>query len=173
VLHHPNCIQTVDLIIEDGKFFEVMESCESDLFNFIRNGRYGTHELKELFRQIIKGVDYLHNLGIAHRDLKPENICISGHSIKIIDFGLCSVFKIDHEGKKTRKSRGLCGSAPYVSVRLCSIVKCVLDRSRGMEFKGIRSCQSGCVVMWNNTVDAVVSRFPSKRIYYFNHLTSM
>lgn len=46
-------------------------------------------------KKIIKGVAYMHKLGIAHRDLKPANIIIGfdqdGQTIvKIIDFGLAT-----------------------------------------------------------------------------------
>lgn len=41
-----------------------------------------------IFKQIIKGVSYLHSHDIIHRDIKPENLLIdSGGNIKISDFG--------------------------------------------------------------------------------------
>lgn len=45
-----------------------------------------------MFAQILEGVKYLHDRGVAHRDLKPENIIFEITStetlVKIIDFGL-------------------------------------------------------------------------------------
>lgn len=44
-------------------------------------------------RQILEGVQYMHEQSIIHLDLKPENIvCVdrTGIQIKIIDFGLAS-----------------------------------------------------------------------------------
>ncbi|CAG8463216.1 5208_t:CDS:2 [Diversispora eburnea] len=39
-------------------------------------------------KQIINGVNYLHEMGIAHRDLKLDNLCVNEQGIiKIIDFG--------------------------------------------------------------------------------------
>ncbi|KAI3658558.1 hypothetical protein MP638_002802 [Amoeboaphelidium occidentale] len=114
ILDHDHIIRTLELVVEDGKFYEVMEYCDTDLFTVIKEGTCDRIALKRYFTQIVEGVDYLHDLGIAHRDLKPENVCISGGNAKIIDFGLCSVFKLGHSGRK-KMSHGLCGSAPYIA----------------------------------------------------------
>ncbi|XP_010892391.1 serine/threonine-protein kinase 17A isoform X2 [Esox lucius] len=49
-------------------------------------------EVKQLMRQILEGVDFLHRNNIVHLDLKPQNILLtSGRplgDIKIVDFGL-------------------------------------------------------------------------------------
>lgn len=47
-------------------------------------------EIMALFRQILKGVEYIHSQDFIHRDLKPQNILFDcNHSkIKIGDFGL-------------------------------------------------------------------------------------
>lgn len=42
--------------------------------------------------QIMRGLQFLHNIGIVHRDLKPNNILLSSsNSLKIADFGLSHV----------------------------------------------------------------------------------
>jgi serine/threonine protein kinase len=44
---------------------------------------------RNLFQQIISGIDYCHYHRIVHRDLKPENLLLDGgYNIKIADFGL-------------------------------------------------------------------------------------
>ena len=50
----------------------------------------GLERIKNIFRKIVLGVDYLHSKRIIHRDLKPANILIDaqGNDVKIADFGL-------------------------------------------------------------------------------------
>lgn len=111
VLSHPNVIQTIDLVVDHGKCYEIMEYCPADLFNYIQSGQYGEAEVNCCFKQIIRGVAYLHSMGLAHRDLKPENICMDADQrLKIIDFGLCYLCDERH-----RAAKGLCGSSPYIA----------------------------------------------------------
>ena len=41
-------------------------------------------------KEILEGLEYIHNHGISHHDIKPENIAFDPlMQVKIIDFGLC------------------------------------------------------------------------------------
>ena len=67
--------------------------------------------------------DYIHREGVCHRDLKLENILLDvAGTLKISDFGLCSVYKLKETGK-TRKLSERCGSLPYVAPEV-SISNC-------------------------------------------------
>ncbi|KAL7425213.1 Chk1 protein kinase [Cryptotrichosporon argae] len=71
---------------------------------------------KFYFAQLVAGIEFIHERGIAHRDLKPENLLLAANgNLKISDFGLCAVFR--HKGK-TRLLSGRCGSLPYVAPEL-------------------------------------------------------
>uniref|UniRef100_A0A2K5CHE0 Cyclin-dependent kinase 4 n=1 Tax=Aotus nancymaae TaxID=37293 RepID=A0A2K5CHE0_AOTNA len=49
--------------------------------------------IKDLMRQFLRGLDFLHANCIVHRDLKPENILVtSGGTVKLADFGLARIY---------------------------------------------------------------------------------
>ena len=53
---------------------------------------------RSLLIQLCKGMQYIHRHHIAHRDLKAQNVMITpDHQIKIIDFGLATIKRQDHE----------------------------------------------------------------------------
>ncbi|CAK7202959.1 Nitrogen permease reactivator protein [Sporothrix eucalyptigena] len=97
-LHHGNIIETLDIIREKTKWYEVMEYAPYDLFAIVMTGRMTRAEVACCFLQILSGVTYLHSMGLAHRDLKLDNVVVSEHGImKIIDFGSAHVFKYPFE----------------------------------------------------------------------------
>lgn len=54
---------------------------------------------KVIFRQLLKGIGYMHSRGKAHRDLKLDNILFDAETrvIKIIDFGFSLETKKDQK----------------------------------------------------------------------------
>jgi serine/threonine protein kinase len=97
-LHHGNIIETLDIVHERGRWYEVMEYCPYDLFATVMTGKMSREEVACCFMQIVSGVTFLHSMGLAHRDLKLDNVVINEHGIlKIIDFGSASVFRYPFE----------------------------------------------------------------------------
>ncbi|KAK9469450.1 kinase-like domain-containing protein [Lipomyces arxii] len=122
-LHHPNIIETLDIMHENGKFFEVMEYCPYDLFAIVMSGKMSRPEIFCVFKQILSGVSYIHDMGLAHRDLKLDNCVVSDTGIvKIIDFGSASVFRYPFESEIV-KAHGIVGSDPYLAPEVCSELK--------------------------------------------------
>ncbi|CAK7217219.1 Nitrogen permease reactivator protein [Sporothrix bragantina] len=114
-LHHGNIIETLDIIREKTKWYEVMEYAPYDLFAIVMTGRMTRAEVACCFLQILSGVTYLHSMGLAHRDLKLDNVVVSEHGImKIIDFGSAHVFKYPFESGIVMAS-GIVGSDPYLA----------------------------------------------------------
>jgi hypothetical protein len=97
-LHHGNIIETMDIIQEGHRWYEVMEYAPYDLFATVMTGKMTREEIACSFLQIVNGVSYLHSMGLAHRDLKLDNVVVSEHGImKIIDFGSATVFRYPFE----------------------------------------------------------------------------
>jgi serine/threonine protein kinase len=97
-LHHGNVIETLDIVQEKGKWYEVMEYAPFDLFAIVMTGQMTREEVSCCFLQMLNGVTYLHSMGLAHRDLKLDNVVVSDRGIlKIIDFGSAHVFRYPFE----------------------------------------------------------------------------
>ena len=76
-----------------------------------------------MMKEILKGVEYLHSLGIAHRDIKPDNILISFKEdmpvVKLIDFGFAtnSVVSNIHCGTPNFIAPELFKKQPYSPIK--------------------------------------------------------
>lgn len=117
-LRHPNVIHTLDLLKDQkGDYCEVMEYCSGgDLYTLVLTaGKLEVLEADCYFKQMMRGVEYMHEMGVAHRDLKPENLLLTCHgALKITDFGNGECFRMAWE-KNAHMVSGLCGSAPYIA----------------------------------------------------------
>ncbi|CCH42684.1 Serine/threonine-protein kinase [Wickerhamomyces ciferrii] len=117
-LKHVNIIETLDLLQDaKGDYVEVMEFCSGgDLYTLIIAAQKLEYmEADCFFKQLIRGVVFMHEMGVAHRDLKPENLLLTESGIlKITDFGNSECFKMAWE-KDIHFSGGICGSSPYIA----------------------------------------------------------
>ena len=133
-LRHPNIVETVRLCTHSGRWNHVMEyCCGGELYGLVDKGLFKDHLKLEdrlcLFKQLLRGVDYLHSHGIAHRDIKLENLLLTGSGhLKITDFGVSEVFSGEHPGLRGSGGQcgknmgdvrlckpGICGSLPYIA----------------------------------------------------------
>ncbi|KAF9415392.1 hypothetical protein BGZ94_000113 [Podila epigama] len=113
--HHPNIIETIDIIKEDDSFYEVMEYAKYELFSAVMEGDMGREEIACCFHGVVQGVAYLHEMGVAHRDLKLDNCVMNDDAhVKIIDFGCSMVCQLLFE-KESALARGISGSDPYIA----------------------------------------------------------
>ncbi|KJZ69715.1 hypothetical protein HIM_10884 [Hirsutella minnesotensis 3608] len=117
-LHHPNVVQALDLFKDkNGDFQEVMEFCPgSDLFTpVLSTGKLEAQEADCFFKQLIRGLQYVHEMGVTHRDLKPENLLLNRQGrLNISDFGCSECFRTAWEEDARMVSR-ICGSGPYIA----------------------------------------------------------
>lgn len=139
VFNAPNILKILDLMEYSNSFVEVMEFCASgDLYSLLTRNNISNesnngssrliqtvkegsgsplHPLEAdcFMKQLLNGVQYMHDHGIAHCDLKPENILFQPNGLlKICDFGTSSVFQTAWE-KHVHFQSGAMGSEPYVA----------------------------------------------------------
>ncbi|OJJ51989.1 hypothetical protein ASPSYDRAFT_52595 [Aspergillus sydowii CBS 593.65] len=117
-LHHQNIIVTFELLpLGYGNLCACMEYCSGgDLHSLIVTSQRLWEEEADCFlKQLMHGILYLHEMGIAHRDLKPENLLLTNRGcLKISDFGNAECFRLAWEDLVHMSTRR-CGSAPYIS----------------------------------------------------------
>ncbi|KAF5255467.1 hypothetical protein FOXYS1_14123, partial [Fusarium oxysporum] len=92
--------RTLDLLEDEkGNYCEVMEFCSGgDLHNLM-----------------MRGVEYIHEMGVAHLDLNPRNLLLTGHGLlKISGFGRSECVRLAWENDVHMVS-GIRGSGPYIA----------------------------------------------------------
>ena len=102
-LDHPNAIRLEEIYESDSIIYLVQELCHGgellDQLEKQEDYHYSEDEARELVKQVLSAVSYLHSQGIVHRDLKLENFLFetkdSKSTLKMIDFGLSKHFKYD------------------------------------------------------------------------------
>jgi len=93
MLDHPNLVAAVDVFVEAGYLFLVMEKVVGqNLTAAIAQGPFQPRRALVIARQILDGVGHAHAQGLVHRDLKPDNIMLvdmgGWERAKIVDFGV-------------------------------------------------------------------------------------
>ena len=117
---HPNIVETFRLCHDKhDTWYHVMEYCSlGDLNDLIQKGYFSMEDRECMFKQLLRGVEYLHSRGIAHRDLKSENLLLTNEGcLKITDFGTSEVFCGPHPGARRCRRPSIIDEAE--ECRLC------------------------------------------------------
>jgi len=86
---HPNLVSIEDRGIVDGIPYIVMGYAgEETLRSRLREGRLSEREALDIFVQVCRGVQALHERGLVHFDLKPANVFLRGDFARVGDYGL-------------------------------------------------------------------------------------
>ncbi|KAI1316572.1 hypothetical protein EDD11_009837 [Mortierella claussenii] len=122
-LHHPNIVKLYEVldVATDDSMYMVFEFCERGVLMPVSlttkyEHVFSDEECRDVFQQIVLGIEYLHEHDIIHRDIKPDNLLRSGDgTVKIVDFGVSEMFNKKGDDL-TKKSAG---SPAFMAPELC------------------------------------------------------
>ncbi|HEX2460381.1 MAG TPA: protein kinase [Vicinamibacterales bacterium] len=111
-LNHPHICTLYDI----GPNYLVMEYLDGRPLQ----GPLPLESVREYALQIVDALDAAHRNGIVHCDLKPGNILLTKSGIKLLDFGLAKVVRIDPNGETqalgcATQAGFVVGTFPYMS----------------------------------------------------------
>lgn len=116
-LKHQNIVNFISSFENEQHKFISMDLCATDLVDMIEEQYF--FELDRscfLIRQVLSGVNYLHDCHIIHRDLKLSNILIDQHQhVKICDFGISIETSASND-----ELRIFCGTPAYTAPEIIS-----------------------------------------------------
>lgn len=96
-LDHANVVK-FEFVISEKHL--VMELMDCDLYDYISTGVKDIKFQKHCIRELLIGLNYIHEMGVIVRDIKPKNILLKGDQVKYCDFGMACGFrsldKFDH-----------------------------------------------------------------------------
>ncbi|KAJ3415585.1 Suppressor of Sensor Kinase (SLN1) [Chytridiales sp. JEL 0842] len=93
-IHGPHVVEYYGVEIHRDRILIFLEYCPDSLANLLKAGPIDDEKtIASYTRQILLGLEFLHNKGIAHRDIKPRNILIGcDGTLKIADFGASKIY---------------------------------------------------------------------------------
>jgi|GEM_PF-516005 len=94
---------------DEGHLFLVQDYVEGTTYHALLNQRLETDnkfseaEVKQLLRQILPILEYIHSMGVIHRDISPDNLILRKRDELpvLIDFGCIKEFEIKTQSELT------------------------------------------------------------------------
>ncbi|XP_041038098.1 phosphorylase b kinase gamma catalytic chain, skeletal muscle/heart isoform-like isoform X2 [Carcharodon carcharias] len=123
VTGHPSIITLIDFYTSETVTFLVFDLMKrGELFDYLTHKVVlSEKETRNMMRELLEAIQYLHSRDIIHRDVKTENILLDDHAhIRLSDFGFACRLG------NSVKLRDLCGTPGYLAPELLT---CSMDET--------------------------------------------
>ena len=93
-LSHPNVVQIVDVGVDDGRPYMVMEVIDGGSAEdwCQRHGPMSPRLVCDVAIAVLNALEAAHAEGVVHRDVKPANVLLTSYgTVKLTDFGIAHV----------------------------------------------------------------------------------
>jgi tetratricopeptide (TPR) repeat protein len=113
-LRHPQIISVLNYGFDDQKRPYFTMDLLQDALSPARaiQGKTSADKV-QLLIQILQALSYFHRRGILHRDLKPANVRVVNGVVKVLDFGLATLYK-----QETVNTERIVGTIEYMAPEL-------------------------------------------------------
>ena len=119
---HPNICALHDIVDQDGQTFLVMELLDGEtLGTRLEHGALPVERALMIAAQVADGLHAAHRHGVTHRDLTPNNIMLTRDGVKLLDFGLAKLTRVEPDPEAGTASVHLTeegsvlGTLPYMA----------------------------------------------------------
>lgn len=123
-LDHPNIVQHRDILFDpenDGYVIVVEYMARGVVIDSSKlEGVKPLSEdgVRDIMRDVVAGLEYLHHQRIAHRDIKPDNLLRSGDgTVKVSDFGEARMYDVSAEDPRSKTNAP--GTPAFIAPELC------------------------------------------------------
>lgn len=117
-LDHPHIIKLIDVFEDEGAHYFILERADhGSLSTLITYSGMPEDQSRDVFRQLLQALEYLHRNNIVHHDIKPHNILLhkGGDNIKLCDFGASRAFNAE---EASLPFAGVFGTPGYIAPEL-------------------------------------------------------